>query len=299
MARKRKNKKGDLYGGVAVLIAIPFILDPEGSKNIVISFVQIFILIFVVVAVLYYLFKKKSNIHSSSKTSSDRVWRETKKSVFINSPIKRTLQKEMIISSENLLHEKTSNKVWSIDLVKTLEWKRFEELCAGYFTAKGYKAKLSRKGADGGIDIYLYKESYSETKVFGIVQCKAWSSSKVGVKPVRELFGVMTAEKAPLAIFMTLGEYTKEAKEFAEGKALKLLTGESLVRLIKSLPENKQDELLKSVTHGDYTTPSCPSCDVKMIKRTSGKGRDIGSFFWGCSNYPRCKSTLTFKESVD
>lgn len=297
MARRRKNNKGNLYGGIAVLIAISFILDPEGSKNIVISFVQIFILIFVVVAGFFFFFKKKSNIFSSNKILSDRVWREPKKSVFINSPIKISLQKETIIASENSIYAKTSNKVWSIELIKSLEWKRFEELCSGYFSAKGYRAELSRQGADGGIDIHLYKESYSPTKVFGIVQCKAWSSYKVGVKPIRELFGVMTSENSPLAIFMTSGNYTKEAKEFAEGKSLKLLTGDSLFHLIQSLPKEKSEELLNKVTMGDYTTPSCPSCDIKMIKRTSKKGQNAGNTFWGCSNYPRCKNTLRIKEA--
>jgi restriction system protein len=135
----------------------------------------------------------------------------------------------------------------------------FEDLCAGYFTKKGYKAEVSRQGADGGIDIFLYKESYSSTKVFGV----AWNTYKVGVKPVRELFGVMTAEQAPLGVFMTSGTLTQEAELFAQGKPLKLLTGKSLLELLKSLSEDSQQSLLSEISAGDYTTPSCPSCGTK------------------------------------
>jgi len=38
-------------------------------------------------------------------------------------------------------------------------------------------------------------------------------------------------------------------------------------------------------TAGDYTTPTCASCGVKMIVRTPKAG---GKAFWGCVNYPRC-----------
>lgn len=200
------------------------------------------------------------------------------------------------VTPPHILMNNKEHPSWSLELINKLEWKRFEELCANYFSAKGYRAEVSRQGADGGIDIFLYKDSYSETAVFGIVQCKAWNTYKVGVKPVRELFGVMAAEKAPLGVFITSGVYTKEALNFSEGKPLKLLTGESLLKLIESLPEDEQESLLKQITSGDYTTPSCPSCGTKMIQRKTTKGKNIGNTFWGCANYPRCRNTLKFRQ---
>lgn len=189
-----------------------------------------------------------------------------------------------------------TDKQWSLDLITSLEWKRFEELCAGYFNEKGFRAEVSIEGADGGIDIYLYKESFSETKAFGIVQCKAWNTYKVGVKPVRDLYVVMASEKAPLGVFINTGSYTSEAEEFAKGKSLKLLTGENLLGLIKTLPEDRQQNLLAKVTAGDYITPSCPSCGIKMIERVSQKGKNKGNKFWGCTNYPKCRSTIQVKK---
>jgi hypothetical protein len=46
-------------------------------------------------------------------------------------------------------------------------------------------------------------------------------------------------------------------------------------------------------------TPLCPSCRRMMVKRTahhpfdSAQGRlaKVGSEFWGCSGYPRCRGT--------
>lgn len=185
-----------------------------------------------------------------------------------------------------------STEAWSLDLIRELEWKRFEMLCAGFYDAKGYHPKTTRIGADGGIDIVLYRKSAPAGRPFGVVQCKAWSNRPVGIKPIRELFGVKAAENAPLAVFMTTTDYTDEAKGFAKGKHLELISGTKLVELLQGLPEPSGSELLRKVTSGDYTTPTCPHCDIKMVLRTSRKGNNVGHSFWGCKNYPRCHQTL-------
>jgi len=201
----------------------------------------------------------------------------------------------MRVGQEAANNKTDKTNKWSIDLINSLEWKRFEELCLNYFREKGYKAEVTRQGADGGVDINLFKDSYSMSKPFGIVQCKAWKTYKVGVKPVRELFGVMAAEGAPLGVFITSGDYTKEAREFSADKHIKLMNGTELLRQITELPESGRIGLLDRVTRGDYTTPSCPSCGIKMVTRTVRKGSNAGNKFWGCRNYPKCRNTLRIR----
>lgn len=175
---------------------------------------------------------------------------------------------------------------WSINLLQSLEWKRFEILCKEYLSEKGCEARMSRVGADGGIDFTVH--SPNQEKPIALGQCKAWNSYKVGVKPVRELFGVMAAERVPNGIFLTTGRFTEEALTWSQGKPLQLVNGDEFIKLIHQLPEDKQARLLKVATAGDYKTPTCPQCDIKMVLRTSRKGKAKGSTFWGCRNYPKC-----------
>jgi hypothetical protein len=182
------------------------------------------------------------------------------------------------------------SKEWTPQVLRSLEWKRFETVCAEYFRMIGYEPRETRIGADGGVDIWVYKTG--SQKPTGIVQCKAWSN-KVGVKPVRELFGVMAAEGIANGKFMTAGEFTSEALQFAEGKKLQLISGEEFIAAIKKLPMAKQAELLRLATEGDFRTPTCPQCSKKMKLR---KGESPGARpFWGCSQYPRCKAKLVYK----
>jgi restriction system protein len=180
----------------------------------------------------------------------------------------------------------------SKDLLDALEWRRFEELVTWYFQRTGFEAERSRVGADGGVDILLSKAG--DVQPHAYVQCKAWHRYKVGIKPIRELFGVMASDEIPRGFFVTTGEFTEEAARFAQGKKMTLVDGSSLLADINALPESDRSAILQQVTAGDYTTPTCPQCDVKMVRRT-GKGGE----FWGCPNYsrrPSCRQTFKMRE---
>lgn len=168
------------------------------------------------------------------------------------------------------------------ELLKQLEWRRFEILVQALLQAEGWIDSRIRAGADGGIDLAL-RESL-DSPVTAIAQCKAWRTYTVGVKPVRELFGVMHAEGVSHACFYTSGHFTSEARIFADGKPIDLIDGNELLFRLNALEKSKCDSILDDITAGDYTTPTCPSCDTKMMRRTSRYGE-----FWGCRSYPHCK----------
>jgi restriction system protein len=47
--------------------------------------------------------------------------------------------------------------------------------------------------------------------------------------------------------------------------------------------------LMKLATTGDFTTPTCPSCGIKMVRR---KSKEDGEESWGGLNYPGFRSTI-------
>lgn len=193
-------------------------------------------------------------------------------------------------AKDDFYWESPKPKEWSLDVISSLEWRRFETLCADYLSLIGLIPKETRIGADGGVDIWVYKEGIE--KPVGIVQCKAWSTYNVGVKPVRELFGVMAAEGVVSGKFITSGSFTSEAIAFAQGKKLSLISGDKFLASIRKLSAESQKYLLDKALEGDYTTPTCPQCGVRMVVR---KGKNSDREFWGCPKYPGCKATLVYK----
>lgn len=171
---------------------------------------------------------------------------------------------------------------WSLQLLRKLEWKRFEEVCAAYFRETGLRAESLPFGADGGVDIRLFEGR--ATKPHVIVQCKAWTSRDVGVAPVRELFGVMADEGVPAGIVLATGGFTEAALAFAKDNPLDLIDGARFLKMVGHLSVEAQRRLLDVATEGDYTTPTCPSCGRKMTDHTGNRGRS-----WKCL---RCNRTL-------
>jgi len=180
---------------------------------------------------------------------------------------------------------------WTKPFLRSIEWKRYEEVCMEYLRIKNCQANVTYAGADGGIDI---KISDNNDVVFAAVQCKAWEKP-IGVNLIRELYGVMAADRIKTGIFLTTSEFTNDALAFAKGKNLLLIDCDELIRLINGLDDANKKRINLVATEGDYSTPTCVSCDVKMIKRTVKNGNNSGRQFWGCVNFPRCKNTMVVK----
>jgi restriction system protein len=175
----------------------------------------------------------------------------------------------------------------NLELLRAMDWRRFEEVCAEYFRLCGFHAATQSHGADGGIDIRLYAQN-DHSKVVNIVQCKKWGKP-VGPKALRELLGVMAANKFRRGIFVASSTFNDEATQFAEVNKIHLINGAAFIDKVLARPAADQQRLLDVATEGDYLTPSCPSCGIKLISRENKKSQ---SRFWGCMNFPRCRYTL-------
>ncbi len=192
-------------------------------------------------------------------------------------------------STTNIEPTIDSNTTWSLKLIQDIEWKRFEELATAFYLEKGIRAEATTLGADGGIDIKLYQDDSGLPT--SLVQCKAWYNEQVGVKEIREFLGVLTHEKIDKGFYMTSGVFSEEAILTAKANRINLINGEMFLLMIQRLSKESQNKLLSLATAGDYKTPSCSKCGIKMIRR---KGDRLD--FWGCSNFPRCRQKMNIRK---
>jgi restriction system protein len=166
-------------------------------------------------------------------------------------------------------------------IVSSLSWRDFERLVAAYFERSGYQVEHTGGGGpDGGIDIAL-----KQGRELTLVQCKQWRAQKVSVPIVRELYGVMAAKGAARGIIVSAGEFTPDAREFASGRNIDLISGQVLADLLRH--EDQKEALPPPIS-----TPTCPACRSQMIMRTARRGVYSGQPFWGCKTYPACKAIL-------
>lgn len=92
----------------------------------------------------------------------------------------------------------------------------FEEIIAAILKTFGFEVQLTPQTRDGGYDILAVKKDIIGIKTHYIVECKHPSKTqKVGVVPVRTLYGVKEKTRAEHAILVTDYRFTRDAWEFA------------------------------------------------------------------------------------
>lgn len=163
---------------------------------------------------------------------------------------------------------------------RDIGWREFELLCQAYLEKQGYHTEGNfSEGADGGIDL----KAYSKGKTF-VVQAKHWNRP-VGVKPIRELYGVQQAVFATGSIFMAWSGYTREAELFAKSVDMILIDEPQM----RGLREEISFQTAKPAISKLAVNNTCPICSAAMVRRVAKKGANIGNNFWGCSRFPQCR----------
>ena len=100
--------------------------------------------------------------------------------------------------------------------VHDLSSRQFEELVAELMNRDGMDVQLTPPQRDGGRDVLAYLRTPAGEHLF-YVECKRYSSEHpVGVRIVRELFGVVEAERATAGLLVTTSRFTDGALRFRE-----------------------------------------------------------------------------------
>ncbi len=182
-----------------------------------------------------------------------------------------------------------SRSMTQLERLKKINWREFETLVSEIYKKLGYQVYETPEGADGGVDIVLKKDGQK-----ALVQCKHWRTKKIGVKTIRELYGVMISENANKGIVMCSGSYTKDAYSFAANKPLELIEGQTLLAMINTVNKphtNNQIQSNKTVTPQEKV---CNRCGSNMVVRTAKQGVNRGNKFWGCTSFPKCRNIEEF-----
>lgn len=126
----------------------------------------------------------------------------------------------------------------SLVTLRVLPRHRFELLAGEALGRQGYvvEARGSR-APDGDVDLELWRDGRKS-----IVLCRHWQARQVGIGLIRELHEVMKYERADEGIFLSSGQYTHDAWQYAQGKPLRLIDGDGLLRLLAGVQDVTQAE---------------------------------------------------------
>ena len=102
------------------------------------------------------------------------------------------------------------------DEIYNMSSREFEMFTASILAHMGYEITVTPQTRDGGIDIFAAKKERLGSFLC-LVQCKKQKPSRpVGIAVVRELYGVLQAERATCASVFTTSFFSKSAVDFQQ-----------------------------------------------------------------------------------
>ncbi|MEI6893132.1 MAG: NERD domain-containing protein [Colwellia sp.] len=98
--------------------------------------------------------------------------------------------------------------------------------------------------------------------------------------------------------------YASGCLSYIRSKKIELFSSREVSNIIKNIESGRLDRgFVTNQTHKSHVqeiigkkenTQHCPKCNSTMVLRESKKGSKVGSKFWGCSTFPKCRSVVTF-----
>lgn len=185
-------------------------------------------------------------------------------------------------------YEEWKARVRLPEYLKSVHPRIFESHVCSLYGQLGYETELTPYSGDGGVDVYLRRDG----KLF-LVQCKRVKGS-VGAPVLRELYGLVIAEKATRGIVVTTGNVSKQARAWARNKQIEIVELEQLTLLFQeAFPE-------KSIVPDGFRVPdvfevpekqlsTCPRCGLPLRIVNGRRGK-----FVGCTGYPACRFTKNY-----
>jgi hypothetical protein len=139
-----------------------------------------------------------------------------------------------------------SGNSFTADQLSELQWNRFEELVAAYYSKTGVVAVRTKTGPDSPVHIKISWKG--EPQPFAFVQCIAHPAGLVDAKPLQALASSLATEKIRRGYVVTTGKFNVQARDFAEEKHLTLLPGDIFLEKLNALPPAARTEIMQAVS---------------------------------------------------
>ncbi len=125
-----------------------------------------------------------------------------------------------------------SNVTEMLGKIRGMPWENFSAIISEAFRRDGYAVTEVFKGA---VDLKLDKNGRVT-----LVSCKRWKVAQTGVGPLRDLLDAKKAQDAADCIYVAAGDFTANARTFADEKSIRLLQDTPLADLVARVEHGKR-----------------------------------------------------------
>ena len=111
----------------------------------------------------------------------------------------------------------------ALEAAGAMSWAEFSSVFEAGLRSDGYTVEK----IDGGADFLTVKAGRT-----AVVAARRWKGAKLGLEPLRELEAARQKRDTHDAVFVTIGEVTEKAAQFARSNGIRMLAGADLAKLV-------------------------------------------------------------------
>jgi restriction system protein len=105
---------------------------------------------------------------------------------------------------------------------------------------KDFSAEIQRALASDGFAVNPIAHPHADFSITSggrraLVSCKRWKAASNGIEPLRELHQAALADDADYSFYITAGEFTPNAMQFAVDNKMRLVHGAGLAKLLREM----------------------------------------------------------------
>jgi len=160
------------------------------------------------------------------QNEADRAAREQAETARKRKEAEEPSRREADIQHRQREERERRARLRTIEGLDKLTGSEFEELIESLFRDDGYEVQRCGRSRDDGIDLIIKVSTSTD-----VVQCMRWRSD-IRSPVVHEFYGAMMHADARHGFIVTTADFSVNARAFARGKPISLISGQDLVRWI-------------------------------------------------------------------
>jgi hypothetical protein len=158
---------------------------------------------------------------------------------------------------------------WSLELLRRLDWRRFHDLAETMLSRAGYMVEGERSEEDGSRILSIRRGSRRENRADALLFLAGWEAFRISERHFANFVDEMERCQVSQGVLVTPGDFSAGAARAARSDKFELIDGDAFMATMQDLPESDLEWLLAVTTAGEFASPTCPQCGLKMQWRES------------------------------
>jgi len=153
---------------------------------------------------------------------------------------------------------------WSPELIASLDWARLSELARAMAAEAGCEMAGSSVMRDGAVLFGMLEQPKSSKPRRALVKIAPWNEWGATPETVRRFADEVRTARDTRGILIAPGGFNPAALRTAQELRIEAVDAAALDAAVRALPGDKGQFLFAVTTSGDFSTPTCPVCTMKL-----------------------------------